>query len=306
VAIDIFTGNVLAIIWDFDQTLIPGYQQAPLFEEYSINSGEFWQEVSALEQHYRKQGVLVCEDTLYLNHILSYVEAGRMPGLTNMKLAELGARLKFYPGLPDFLPTCKRFIEDDPRFAKHSIRVEHYVVSTGLRRMIAGSAVGPHLTTIWACEFIEDPAQPGFLRSPVRDTTAHPVKQVGYFLDNTTKTRAIWEINKGCNIDEKIRVNDLIAQADRRVPLRNMLYVADGPSDVPVCSILNQYGGRRESSSRSGSSERSRRGQLPREVDCVPLDPRFTRRYGDSGCRGPRPAASGACVWTQRTRRLGG
>ena len=28
------------------------------------------------------------------------------------------------------------------------------------------------------------------------------------------------------------------------MPLRNMLYVADGPSDIPVFSILNKNGGR--------------------------------------------------------------
>jgi hypothetical protein len=35
----------------------------------------------------------------------------------------------------------------------------------------------------------------------------------------------------------------MIAPANRRVPIPNMLYIADGPSDVPVFSILNQYGG---------------------------------------------------------------
>lgn len=70
------------------------------------------------------------------------------------------------------------------------------------------------------------------------------IRQVAYFLDNTTKTRAIWEINKGTNVDDRVGVNDLIAPEDRRVPLRNMIYVADGPSDIPVFSILNLFGGR--------------------------------------------------------------
>ncbi len=33
-------------------------------------------------------------------------------------------------------------------------------------------------------------------------------------------------------------------ESQRRVPLRNMIYIADGPSDVPCFSILNQNGGK--------------------------------------------------------------
>ena len=63
-------------------------------------------------------------------------------------------------------------------------------------------------------------------------------------IDNTSKSRAIFEINKGTNKLADIGVNDTIAQEDRRVPFQNMIYIADGPSDVPSFSILNQYGGK--------------------------------------------------------------
>ena len=87
---------------------------------------------------------------------------------------------------------------------------------------------------------------PGYLEDGVqtRIQDDSEISQVGYFVDNTVKTRAIWEINKGVNVDDRIGVNDYIEQEDRRVPLRNMLYVADGPSDIPVFSILNKNGGR--------------------------------------------------------------
>ena len=65
-------------------------------------------------------------------------------------------------------------------------------------------------------------------------------RQIGYMIDNTSKTRAIFEINKGPDYP----VNARVAQEDRRVPIRNMIYVADGPSDVPVFSVVQQYGGR--------------------------------------------------------------
>lgn len=243
--VPIFTGNVIAIIWDFDQTLIPGYQQRPLFEEYGIDDATFWGEVNALSDAYRKRSIEVSKDTIYLNHILTYVQEGKMPRLTNRKLRELGGGVEFFRGMPDFLEHSRRHVEENPKFQSHGITVEHYVVSTGLRQLILGSAIAPHVKGVWACEFIEDPIASGFSTTdPPEATEDAQIAQVAYFLDNTTKTRAIWEINKGCNVDPSIDVNANIAHEDRRVPLRNMLYVADGPSDIPCFSILNQYNGR--------------------------------------------------------------
>jgi len=244
VAVQLFTGNTIAVIWDFDQTLIPGYQQDPLFSEYGIDGRAFWDEVNALEEYYKAQELVVSPDTVYLNHLLTYVESGALAGLTNARLRELGGKIEFYPGMPDFMRSAKLEIESNERYAAHDIVVEHYVVSTGLRQMILGSAVADEVKGVWGCEFIEQPARPGFLESGGLARDSSEIRQVGYFLDNTTKTRAIWEINKGTNVDSDIGVNDTIANDDRRVPIPNMLYVADGPSDIPVFSILNEYGGR--------------------------------------------------------------
>ena len=38
----IFPQNVIAVIWDFDKTLIPGYMQRPLFERFDIDPVSFW------------------------------------------------------------------------------------------------------------------------------------------------------------------------------------------------------------------------------------------------------------------------
>jgi hypothetical protein len=63
-------------------------------------------------------------------------------------------------------------------------------------------------------------------------------------IDNTAKTRAIFEINKGVNKNTTIDVNARMGQEQRRVPIRNMIYIADGPSDVPCFSIVNERGGK--------------------------------------------------------------
>jgi len=49
----------------------------------------------------------------------------------------------------------------------------------------------------------------------------------------------VFEINKGVNkYPDEITVSAPMAPDDRRIPFDNMVYIADGPSDVPVFSIL--------------------------------------------------------------------
>ncbi len=244
-AATLFTQNIIACVWDFDKTLIPAYMQAPLFRRYGVDEATFWAETNALAENYRKRGYHIAPEISYLNHLLTYVLAGPMAGLNNRILRECGAEIGFYPGLSDFFVSSRQWARARPEYAKHDITLEHYVVSTGLAEMIRGSALAPHLDGVWACEFIENPLPPGFLRQnefPLE--AAAEIAQIGVMIDNTTKTRAIFEINKGTNRNPAIDVNAKIAPEDRRIPLQNMIYIADGPSDIPSFSVVKGGGGK--------------------------------------------------------------
>jgi len=243
----LFPQTTIALIWDFDKTLIPGYMQDPIFQHYDVVAKTFWDEANGLEAFYKENGLeLVSRDTLYLNHLLTYVREGVFAGLNNRMLRDFGQELSFYDGLPDFFPRLKNLVENDPTFSRHGINVEHYIVSTGLRQMIEGSRIAEHVEFIWGCEFVEATAPPGYLtHSQQQALEEEPViREIGYVIDNTTKTRAIFEINKGTNMWPQITVNHTVPLEDRRVPFQNMIYIADGPSDIPVFSILNQYEGK--------------------------------------------------------------
>jgi hypothetical protein len=70
------------------------------------------------------------------------------------------------------------------------------------------------------------------------------ISQIGSIVDNTIKTRFIFEINKGSNKNAQIDVNASMSRIDRRVPIDRMIYTADGPSDVPVFSVVKGNGGK--------------------------------------------------------------
>jgi len=242
--VPLYAQTIIACIWDFDRTLIPGNQQEPLFEAYGVDEDRFWAEVDALPEFYRRRGSTISRDSAYLLHILSYAEAGVFGDLTNERLRELGARLTPAPGMPEFLQATRDHVTSVEAFAAQGIQVEHYVVSTGILPMIEGSVFAPHLDGIFANTFLEDTAPPGYLDHLDVGETVGRVTHVGSLIDNTAKTKAVFEINKGVNHNPSIDVNARMSEEQRRVPIRHMIYIADGPSDVPVFSILNQRGGK--------------------------------------------------------------
>ena len=237
--------NVVACIWDFDKTLIPGYMQAPIFEAYGIDQEAFWREVTELPKIYAERGTRVSSDTIYLNHLLSYVKNGALKGLTNQRLRELGKELVFYPGLPELFEQLKAVASSQPEFRKHNITLEHYIISTGLAEMIRGSLIAPYVDDIFGCEFIEAPLPPHYSsQDELPLQMEFEISQVGTIVDNTIKTRFIFEINKGSNKNPQIDVNASMARVDRRVPIDRIIYTADGPSDVPVFSVVKGNGGK--------------------------------------------------------------
>ncbi|HCJ12307.1 MAG: hypothetical protein A2Y14_04635 [Verrucomicrobia bacterium GWF2_51_19] len=238
-----FRSSIVACVWDFDKTLIPGYMQEPLFQAYSVDEETFWRAVNAMPERYAQRGLSVSTDTIYLNHLLTYVRHGIFKGLNNKRLHAFGKELLFYPGLPNFFKTLKTDIEQ--RYAEAGIKLEHYIISTGLAEIIRGSAIAPHVDGIFACELIESPLPPHFEdQCEIEFNEDAEVSQIGRAVDNTMKTRFIYEINKGCNKNRSIHVNAPMRDENRRVPIKNMIYIADGPSDIPAFSVIRNEGGK--------------------------------------------------------------
>ena len=107
--------NIIAIIWDFDKTLISGYMEQPIFDDYGVNADDFWRETNSLPEKYLlKQKVKVNPDTIYLNQIIRYVKDGRFKGLSNERLRSYGAKLKYYSGVPEIFEKANDVITNNP------------------------------------------------------------------------------------------------------------------------------------------------------------------------------------------------
>lgn len=80
---------------------------------------------------------------------------------------------------------------------------------------------------------------------------------------------------QGVNHDRQINVNACRADDTRRVPFSNMIYVADGPSDVPVFFVISQKAAIHSVSTSAGSDQittlicKSLRSKRSRKPHCA-------------------------------------
>ena len=127
--------------------------QDPIFEDYGINSSDFWKEVNTIPKDLEKTGIRVNRDTYYLNHFIKCAHYGKLKGLNNQKFREYGEKQKFYKGIPEFFEETKGMFKEDKAYSEYGIQVDHYIVSTGFAEIIRGSALMPYVDGIWAANF---------------------------------------------------------------------------------------------------------------------------------------------------------
>jgi 2-hydroxy-3-keto-5-methylthiopentenyl-1-phosphate phosphatase len=210
--------NIIACIYDFDGTLIKGDMQKPLFNKYGLDINDFFSKAAKKVENAAKQSVEYDRGLSYLNLFLDYVKEGKFAKLSNQELFEVGKEVLFYPGVRDFL----EYIKEEVNKKYSDVNLEHYIISTGFKKMIEGSEIYPLLDGIFASEFIESRGK---------------IKEIANCVGSTNKTRYLYQIKKGLDYD----INDYVKED--RIPFKNMIYFGDGFTDIPCFSVLNKFGG---------------------------------------------------------------
>lgn len=223
----LFVEKPVAVVFDWDKTLSPVYQQRPIFEEYGVDEKSFWALThtrTRAHQHYIGNRCFVEHE--YLNTILDYTRRGIFAGLNNAKLEELGKTIQLYEGVEDFFRLLKKE------------GAEIYIVSGGIRSMLKGIPfVKECVTEIYAGDFADYELDDKGNKIP-----SNILESVVVSVIPTDKTRILNEISKGCaqgNFD----TNATLVQEKRRIPFKHMIYIGDGVSDIHAFETCRRDGG---------------------------------------------------------------
>ena len=210
---------IIAFLYDFDKTLCTTDMEDYAFiPSLGMTPKEFWALANGFGHANRMDGILA-----YMYTMIQESEKRHLP-FTRESLREMGRDIVLFPGVEGWFRRINAFGEEQ------GVQVEHYVISSGLREIIEGSAISGEFKEIYASEFYYDG----------EGRPVWPKLTVNF----TAKTQFVYRINKGVlDVSDDKTLNDSMPDDSKRVPFTNMIYIGDGLSDVPCMKMMRAYGG---------------------------------------------------------------
>lgn len=208
---------VLAICYDFDKTLSPDDMQAQGYiQSVGYDVAEFWKDTNTMANEHDMDVNLA-----YMYKMV--LEAKGKLIFNKDKLAEYGSKVKVFPGVETWFERIREYGR------QKGVIVEHYIISSGLKEMVEGTAMADSFTRIYANSFYYNE----------EGIAEWPALVVNY----TNKTQFLFRIEKGVLDINDPGVNDFFSPEQLRVPFRNMVYIGDSDTDIPCMRLVNSLGG---------------------------------------------------------------
>lgn len=215
------TRPIVAIMYDFDKTLCTkDMQEYAFIPALGIDATTFWKEANKLTDDQEMDNVLA-----YMFKMVEEAKEKKVR-IKRKTFQKMGKKIEYFDGVETWFERINKYGQ------KAGVRIEHYIVSSGIKEIIEGTEIAKYFKKIYACEFMYD----------YNDTILWPKFAVNY----TTKTQFLFRINKGVlAIDSKSaeKLNRFTPDDERRVPFRNMIYIGDGLTDVPCMKLVKTNGG---------------------------------------------------------------
>ncbi len=205
---------IVALIYDFDKTLCKkDMQEYGFIESIKRTPDSFWKEAKDLAESKKMDNILA-----YMYLMIKYSK-----NLKRELLLSFGSKVEFFAGVEEWFERINEVGES------LGVKVEHYIISSGLKEIIEGTNIKQYFKEIYASEFFYNEGE----------IAIWPKLTVNY----TGKTQFLFRINKGVLDVSDDKLNEYIADEQRRIPFANMVYIGDGFTDVPCMQLVKSNGG---------------------------------------------------------------
>lgn len=207
----------IAFMYDFDKTLCDqDMQNYSFIPNLNMTSEEFWNETEKFSKKNYMEGILS-----YMYYMMYKCKEKGIP-FTQEYLRSLGKNVNFYKGVQNWFSRINKYGES------LGVKVEHYIISSGIKDIIDGSDIKDEFKKIFACQYYFDE----------NGEVLWPKIAINY----TQKTQYIFRISKAAfDETDNRKVNDKMS--DRVIPYQNMIYIGDGLTDVPCMTFVKKQGG---------------------------------------------------------------
>lgn len=210
----------VAFMYDFDETLSPNYmQEYSLLPSLNVDATTFFAKCEEFAKQHNMDGILA-----YMFQILEYAKKVNKK-ITYEDMVKQGQVIEFFAGVEEYFEKINNYA------LSLGIKLEHYIISSGLKELIEGSKIAHNFTRIFASSFAYDE----------NNVAIWPSQAVNY----TTKTQYIFRIkkNKLDNLYNQREVNEYVHDKGALLPYSRMVYLGDGFTDIPCMKVIKDKGG---------------------------------------------------------------
>ncbi len=211
--------NTIALVYDFDGTLIPKtMQEYTIIPRLKLNSNEFWSQI--IKEANDTEGEIMM---IYMRQLITRAESMNIK-ITKEEFKLMASKIKYFKGVETWFDNINKYIK-----SKHQrIKVAHYVISAGHHEILESTSIRNKLANVFGSQYyFDNKGRATFPKNVVTDTA---------------KTQFLFRINKG---KEKVSdsINSHMPEHERPIPFENMIYIGDGLTDVPSMALIKKQNG---------------------------------------------------------------
>ncbi|MFA4993951.1 MAG: hypothetical protein WC521_01440 [Bdellovibrionales bacterium] len=230
----------IAIVWDFDGTLTPEdstIKTVDVLEGRDGGGRAFFDNVKKLKGDKKQpkwEHVLAMDAPIWMYSLSKLAREKNVPLNEQFFQHFVLPQISLFPNVVEFLHKIKALEKTKP-FKNVNLKIHHFIITAGLKDLVEQVFPRGLIRMTFGCRYtvVIDPLNPD----------APPESVPVFCMDETVKTRSLFEISKGSFRNKKIKVNTRIRNDKYWAPFSDMIYIGDGDTDVPSLSLVRSKGG---------------------------------------------------------------